>query len=158
MFNLGLSEIIVIAIVLIIVVGPERLPQVMKKVGGALRTVRQASREIQTTVGLDELWREDVMAPPRPRVPPNATVSRQAELGPSAAAAVSPADSAAPANASPAPAAAAGPAVAAAVVPAATPAAPAAPVESPAPAAPAPTAPVAAASTTPAAGDVKGES
>jgi Tat protein translocase TatB subunit len=156
MFNLGLSEIIVIAIVLIIVVGPERLPQVMKKVGAALRTVRQASREIQTTVGLDELWREDVMAPPRPRVPPNATVSRPAELGPSAAAAASPAESAAAANATPAPAAA-GPAAAAAAAPAALPAASPAAVESPAAAAPATPAPVAAAATTPAAGDVKGE-
>jgi Tat protein translocase TatB subunit len=81
MFNLGFGEILVICVVLIIVVGPERLPAVMKNVGKTLRTVRQASREIQTTVGLDELWREDVLAPPppRPRVPPPATVSRAPE-------------------------------------------------------------------------------
>jgi Tat protein translocase TatB subunit len=121
MFNLGFGEILVICVVLIIVVGPERLPAVMKNVGKTLRTVRQASREIQTSVGLDELWREDVLAPlpPRPRVPPPATVSRAPEtpaLPPAVAetpappapdsAAIAPPDSAAiaPPAAAPAPA------------------------------------------------------
>jgi sec-independent protein translocase protein TatB len=126
MFNLGLSEIVVIAIVLIIVVGPEKLPMVMKNVGKALRTVRSASREIQSTVGLDELWREDVLqTPPPPREPPASTVSRQAALGPSAAAASSTATEPAKPAAEPAPAA---PAAAAPTAPAsdATPSAPAA--------------------------------
>jgi Tat protein translocase TatB subunit len=110
MFNLGFGEILVICVVLIIVVGPERLPAVMKNVGKTLRTVRQASREIQTTVGLDELWREDVLAPPppRPRTAPPATVSRAPEpaaLPAGAPAAPAPADAGANtnANASPAP-------------------------------------------------------
>jgi hypothetical protein len=40
-----------------------------------MRTVREASREIRSTVGLDELMRDD---PPRPmyRPPPPATVAR----------------------------------------------------------------------------------
>ena len=86
MFNLGFGEILVICVVLIIVVGPERLPAVMKNVGKTLRTVRQASREIQNTVGLDELWREDVLntPPPRPRMPPPATLSRETAPAPTA--------------------------------------------------------------------------
>ena len=75
MFSLGFGEILVICVILILVVGPERLPAVMKGVGKTMRTVREASREIRTTVGLDELMRDD---PPRPmyRPPPPATVAR----------------------------------------------------------------------------------
>src|SRR5689334_19808734 len=80
MFNLGFGEILVICVVLIIVVGPERLPSLMKNVGKAVRTVRQASREIQTSIGLDEIMREDVMyQPPRAPAPPaTPTFSREA--------------------------------------------------------------------------------
>lgn len=81
MFNLGFGEILVICVVLIIVVGPERLPSLMKTVGKAVRTVRQASREIQSTVGLDEILRDDVMHPLPMRAPipaPAATISRDA--------------------------------------------------------------------------------
>lgn len=79
MFSLGFGEILVICVILIIVVGPERLPTVMKGVGKTMRTVREASREIRSTVGLDELMRDD---PPRPvyRPPPSATVARAQPL------------------------------------------------------------------------------
>jgi sec-independent protein translocase protein TatB len=77
MFNFGFGEILVICVILIVVVGPERLPALMKSVGKGMRTVRQASRDIRATVGIDELMREDVLAPPPPRRPaPSATVSR----------------------------------------------------------------------------------
>jgi sec-independent protein translocase protein TatB len=81
MFNLGFQEILLICVVLIIVVGPERLPTLMKNVGKAVRTVRQASREIQSTVGLDEILRDDSTYPLQPRAPgaaPMATISRDA--------------------------------------------------------------------------------
>jgi sec-independent protein translocase protein TatB len=76
--SLGFGEILVICVVLIIVVGPERLPSMMKQVGKAVRTVRQASRDIQATVGLDELMREDVtyVAPVPPAPPPAETISQ----------------------------------------------------------------------------------
>ena len=63
MFNLGFGELAVIFIVLIIAVGPDRLPTMMKGLGKTIRTVRQASRDIRATVGIDELMREDVMQP-----------------------------------------------------------------------------------------------
>jgi sec-independent protein translocase protein TatB len=95
--SLGFGEILVICIVLIIVVGPERLPSLMKNVGKAVRTVRQASREIQATVGLDELLREDVLytPPDPPSPPPAATISRGA-LPEATADAEAPATTAAP--------------------------------------------------------------
>jgi len=79
MFNLGFGEILVICVILIVVVGPERLPTLMKNVGKGMRTVREATREIRTTIGIDELMHEDVLQPAPPvRQPPAATVSRAA--------------------------------------------------------------------------------
>jgi len=77
MFNLGFGEILVICVILIVVVGPERLPTLMKNVGKGMRTVREATREIRSTIGIDELMQEDVLRPAPPkRPPPAATVSR----------------------------------------------------------------------------------
>jgi sec-independent protein translocase protein TatB len=73
MFNIGFGELAVICIVLIIAVGPERLPSMMKTLGKTLRTLRQASRDIRASTGIDDLMREDFdfNAPPRrPYVPP----------------------------------------------------------------------------------------
>ena len=76
MFNLGFGELAVIFIVLIIAVGPDRLPTMMKGLGKTIRTVRQASRDIRATVGIDELMREDVMQPLPRRPVPKAAIAR----------------------------------------------------------------------------------
>lgn len=78
MLNLGFGELAVIFIVLIIAVGPDRLPTMMKGLGKTIRTVRQASRDIRATVGIDELLREDVMAPLPKRPVPKAAIARPA--------------------------------------------------------------------------------
>jgi sec-independent protein translocase protein TatB len=73
MFNIGFGELAIICIVLIIAVGPDRLPSMMKTLGRTMRTLRQASRDIRASTGIDELMREDfdLDAPPRrPFVPP----------------------------------------------------------------------------------------
>jgi sec-independent protein translocase protein TatB len=73
MFNIGFGELAVICIVLIIAVGPERLPSMMKTLGKTLRTLRQASRDIRASTGIDELMRDDFdfnSAPRRPFIPP----------------------------------------------------------------------------------------
>jgi sec-independent protein translocase protein TatB len=90
MFNIGFGELAIICIVLIIAVGPERLPSMMKTLGKTIRTLRQASRDIRASTGIDELLREDfdLYSPPSPPrrpafVPPTpdpaapALVSRQ---------------------------------------------------------------------------------
>lgn len=70
MFNIGFGELAVICIVLIIAVGPERLPSMMKTVGKTVRTLRQASRDLRASTGIDELLREDFdYHPPPPRPP-----------------------------------------------------------------------------------------
>jgi len=75
MFNIGFGELAVICIVLIIAVGPERLPSMMKTLGKTIRTLRQASRDIRASTGIDELMREDfdlyapIKNPPRRPAP-----------------------------------------------------------------------------------------
>ncbi|HEX2677275.1 MAG TPA: twin-arginine translocase TatA/TatE family subunit [Polyangiales bacterium] len=64
--GVGFGELVVICIVLIIAVGPERLPSMMRTIGRTLRTLRQASRDIRSATGIDELMRDDLLDPPRP--------------------------------------------------------------------------------------------
>lgn len=66
MFGLGFGEMVVIALLAIVVVGPSRLPTLFKTVGGAMRQLRQASRDIRSSVGLDELIDLDPRQPVRP--------------------------------------------------------------------------------------------
>lgn len=118
MFNIGFGELAIICIVLIIAVGPERLPSMMKTLGKTIRTLRQASRDIRASTGIDELLREDfdLYSPPTPPrrpayVPPTpepeapAPVSRQEALAPPIDAAPAQQTPAEPAPAEPAPAA-----------------------------------------------------
>lgn len=80
MFNIGFGELAIICIVLIIAVGPERLPSMMKTVGKTMRTLRQASRDLRASTGIDELLREDFdyhPPPPRPAPPAEPPVSRE---------------------------------------------------------------------------------
>jgi sec-independent protein translocase protein TatB len=84
MFNLGFGEIAVILVILLIFVGPTRLPTLMKTTGKAMRTLRQASRDIQTSVGLDEMMREDILkpAPPKRVTAPRPAPGTQAQAEP----------------------------------------------------------------------------
>ena len=59
MFDIGFSELIVIALVALIVIGPERLPRVARTLGALLgraqRYVNDVKSDIQREVDLDEL-------------------------------------------------------------------------------------------------------
>jgi sec-independent protein translocase protein TatB len=83
MWNIGFGELAVICIVLIIAVGPERLPSMMKTVGKTVRTLRQASRDLRESTGIDELLREDFdyHPPPvrKPAPPVGPSVAREVE-------------------------------------------------------------------------------
>ena len=50
MSNLGSGEILVILLLALIVLGPERLPEAARKVGGFVRQVRQMSNGFQQEV------------------------------------------------------------------------------------------------------------
>lgn len=59
MFDIGFSELIVVALVALIVIGPERLPRVARTLGALLgraqRYVNDVKSDIQREVNLDEL-------------------------------------------------------------------------------------------------------
>jgi sec-independent protein translocase protein TatB len=59
MFDVGFSELVVIALVALIVIGPERLPRVARTLGALLgraqRYVNDVKADIQREVDLDEL-------------------------------------------------------------------------------------------------------
>jgi Tat protein translocase TatB subunit len=58
MLGIGFGEFVVLAVVLLIAVGPKAMPQLMRTVGKGLREVRQATRDLRAQTGIDELLRD----------------------------------------------------------------------------------------------------
>ncbi|MBN1653311.1 MAG: twin-arginine translocase TatA/TatE family subunit [Deltaproteobacteria bacterium] len=65
MFGIGFGEFVIIIIVLIVAVGPEQLPSLMRTIGKAIRSMRQASQDLRESIGIDELMNRDFLRPPR---------------------------------------------------------------------------------------------
>ncbi len=63
--SIGFTEIIVIFVVALIVIGPQRLPEVAKSLGRAIREFRRATSELQESVNLEA----DFEAEPRAAEP-----------------------------------------------------------------------------------------
>lgn len=55
MFGLSISEILVIAIVVLLVVGPEKLPEFMQVLGRSIWKIRHATDEIKSNLNLPSL-------------------------------------------------------------------------------------------------------
>lgn len=53
MFNLGGGELLVILVVALLVLGPEKLPRFMRTVGKAVGDLRRASTDFQRTMNLE---------------------------------------------------------------------------------------------------------
>jgi sec-independent protein translocase protein TatB len=83
MFGLGMGEIIVILVVALLVLGPDKLPEAAKSIGKTIRDLRRHTRDLQDTIEKDEhiggtvrelksaLRGDDLSEfyPPRPRLP-----------------------------------------------------------------------------------------
>jgi sec-independent protein translocase protein TatB len=54
-FDIGFSELIVIALVILLVVGPNRLPEMAKTVGKGVRTIRKATGDLRDAIDVDEV-------------------------------------------------------------------------------------------------------
>jgi Tat protein translocase TatB subunit len=54
-FGIGFSEIILIVVVLLLVVGPQKLPELAKTFGKGMRVVRKASADLRAAVNFDEV-------------------------------------------------------------------------------------------------------
>jgi Sec-independent protein translocase protein TatA len=76
MFGIGPTELAFFLVIVLLAVGPDRLPTFMRTVGKGLRQLRNASREFKDAIGLDELMREGdpfrapPVRPPRARPVP----------------------------------------------------------------------------------------
>lgn len=64
MFGIGGGELVFILLVVLLAVGPNQMPKMLKTVGRGIREVRRATRELQSTVGVDELLRDEDLRDP----------------------------------------------------------------------------------------------
>lgn len=62
MFDIGFTEVLVIAVISLIVIGPDRLPETVRTVGMWIgrfkRSLRETRREIEQQLGADEIRRQ----------------------------------------------------------------------------------------------------
>ncbi len=83
MFGIGPTELMFFLVILLLAVGPDKLPTFMRTVGKGLRQLRSASREFKDAIGFDELMREGdpFRAPPvrPPRARPVPVQSEEAK-------------------------------------------------------------------------------
>jgi Tat protein translocase TatB subunit len=68
-FSIGFGELFVIVVVVLLVVGPAKLPQIARTLGSGVRMARRATRELQDAIQVEELkkplikpWEEVVKA------------------------------------------------------------------------------------------------
>ncbi len=64
MFGIGAGELVLIAIVVLLAVGPNQMPKMLRVVGKGVREVRKATRELQSTVGLNDILSDDELRDP----------------------------------------------------------------------------------------------
>ena len=66
MFGMSIQELVLIFIVVLVVLGPKRLPQLATALGRAIREFRRASWEIRQSLEIDELRKDfrDAVQPP----------------------------------------------------------------------------------------------
>jgi Sec-independent protein translocase protein TatA len=100
MFGIGPTELAFFLVIVLLAVGPDKLPTFMRTVGKGVRQVRNASRDFKDAIGLDDIMREGdpFRAPPirPPRAQPVPVPSKTAPPAPSVEASKSAADTAAP--------------------------------------------------------------
>ena len=59
MFGIGFGEMVVIAVLLLIAVGPDKLPTMVKTVAKTYRQFRRTANEIRASTGIDDLLRDE---------------------------------------------------------------------------------------------------
>ena len=102
MFGIGPTELAFFLVIVLLAVGPDKLPTFMRTVGKGLRQVRNASREFKDAIGLDELMREgDPFRAPPIRPPQARPVPLQEKTKPPATASPPPSPEAAKAASAP---------------------------------------------------------
>ena len=98
MLNIGPQELIVVMIVALLVVGPQRLPELSRQIGRGLREFRKLQDDMKGLVNLDEVKREVTGmvrfddAATETRRAPSATTAPAVHRAPRPAAAPAPAE------------------------------------------------------------------
>ena len=59
MFGVSLGEIAVIVLVVLLVVGPDKLPPMLRSLGAWMRKLRIMTTEVRTQTGIDDMLREE---------------------------------------------------------------------------------------------------
>ncbi len=97
-FGIGFSEVLLILVVVLLVVGPQKLPDIAKTLGKGVRTLRKAGQDLRDAIDVDDIKRSVFDEPPRPtwRRPSSVDDIVPDEAGVYAAAAVDGAEPAAP--------------------------------------------------------------
>ena len=85
MFGIGMQEIVLIAVIALIVVGPKKMPELARALGKGYGEFRRAfdemKRNVETDFQTDEIRRSLLDLPPRPTpvafVPPESLLTQQ---------------------------------------------------------------------------------
>lgn len=56
-FGIGFSEVLLILVVLLLVVGPQKLPELARTLGKGVRAARRAGQELRDAIEIDEIRR-----------------------------------------------------------------------------------------------------
>ena len=84
MFGIGMWELIVILIVALLVVGPQKLPELARALRRSFAEFKRATNEVRRTIET-EIRLDDDIPPPRnmfPRIPPTPPVKPAEESSP----------------------------------------------------------------------------
>jgi Tat protein translocase TatB subunit len=65
--GIGIWEILLILIVIMIVLGPRRLPEIARMLGRAVRSIKKASADLTTTLSRELEETKDKPPPPSPK-------------------------------------------------------------------------------------------
>lgn len=101
MFGIGMPELILIAVVALIVLGPQKLPDLAKSLGRAVREFRKATSELKETLQVDNEFSEVKKAFDDFHADVNKTIQPEAKTGTPPAGPASPAADAPPAAGAP---------------------------------------------------------
>lgn len=54
MFGLGAPELIIILVIVLIIFGPSKLPEIGNAIGSGIRELKKATKEVEDAASLDE--------------------------------------------------------------------------------------------------------